>query len=121
MTPHTRPPPSVRREGPDTIASSVEGSTPLGGRPRSLRFPPFWQAWFARQTEARLAILDEMVDAHLERRVLRGFFRRLKHAVVVAFVAAAAAAHWFSDQLAWIVERWPVLRLVWHHLIGGHP
>ena len=85
MTPHTRPPPPVPGDGLDAIAASAEGSTPLGGRPRTLRFPPFWHAWFARQTEARLAVPDELVDAHLERRVLRGFpnndpdAHRIKH------------------------------------------
>lgn len=109
MRPETRPP----------VPGSDEGPATLGGRPRSIRFPPFWHAWFSRQTEPRLAALDALVDAHLERRVLRDFFRRLKHVVVVAFLAAVAGAHWFSDQIAWLAERWPVLKLAWALIVGG--
>lgn len=99
--------------------AGAEGPATLGGRPRAIRFPPFWHAWFSRQTETRLAALDEIVDAHLERRVMRDLVRRLKHAVVVAFLAAAATAHWFSDQVAWLAERLPVLVHVWHIIVGG--
>ncbi|GJE49775.1 hypothetical protein GOFOIKOB_2815 [Methylobacterium tardum] len=91
----------------------------LGGRARAIRFPPFWQAWFARQTEPRLAALDEMVDAHVERRALRRYLRQLKHATVLAFLGAAAAVHWFSDQIAWIVARIPALRSLWMLVVGG--
>ncbi|SFE48082.1 hypothetical protein [Methylobacterium sp. 13MFTsu3.1M2] len=91
----------------------------LGGRPRTIRFPPVWHAWFARQSEPRLAALDELVDAHLERRALRRYLRRLKHATVLAFVAAAAAAHWFSDQVAWLAAHIPALRALWKLLTGG--
>jgi hypothetical protein len=92
---------------------------PLGGRPRTIRFPAFWHAWFARQTEPRLAALDELVDEQIERRALRRYLRRLKHATVFAFVAAAAAAHWFSDQIAWLATRIPALRALWAVVMGG--
>ncbi|MCJ2049703.1 hypothetical protein [Methylobacterium sp. J-070] len=101
---------------PDDEAGS---GTPLGGRTRTIRFPPYWHAWFARQTEPRLAALDELVDEHVERRAIRRYLRRLKHATVLAFVAAAAAAHWFSDQTAWLAERIPALRALWTLIVGG--
>ncbi len=91
----------------------------LGGRARAIRFPPSWHAWFAHQTEPRLAALDEMVDAHVERRALRRYLRQLKHATVLAFLGAAAAVHWFSDQIAWIVARIPALRSLWILVEGG--
>jgi hypothetical protein len=117
MTADTCPPdPDGREPAP---AEAVEGPAPLGGHPRAIRFPPFWHEWFARQTQARLAVLDEMVDARIERRVLHDVLRRVKHAVVVAFIASAAAAHWFSDQVAWLAERLPVLKFAWHCLVGG--
>lgn len=90
----------------------------LGGRTRAIRFPPFWHAWFARQTEPRLTALDEMVDAHVERRALRRYLKRLKHATVLAFFGAAAAAHWFSYQIAWIAARIPALRSLWMLVVG---
>ncbi|GJE40094.1 hypothetical protein [Methylobacterium persicinum] len=96
----------------------LDGPALLGGRARAIRFPPHWHAWFARQTEQRLAALDEVVDTHIERRVLRGILRRLKHAVVLAFLGAAAVAHWFADQIAWLAERLPVLRLAWALVVG---
>ena len=86
---------------------------------RTIRFPPHWHAYVARQTEPRLAVLDELVDAQVERRVLRRYVRRLKHAILFAFVGAAAAAHWFSDQIAWLVERMPALRAFWTLVTGG--
>ncbi|MCJ2117961.1 hypothetical protein MKK65_15540 [Methylobacterium sp. J-001] len=89
------------------------------GQARTIRFPPFWHAYVARQTEPRLAVLDELVDAHVERRVLRRYLRRLKHATLFAFVTAAAAAHWFSDQIAWLTERMPALRAFWTLITGG--
>ena len=120
-----RRPPARRAAGP----ASRPGAEPhedeagpgiaLGGRTRGIRFPPFWHAWFARQTEPRLIALDEMVDAHVERRALRRYLRRLKHATVLAFLGAAAAAHWFSDQIAWIVARIPALRSLWMLVVGG--
>ncbi|GJD33446.1 hypothetical protein [Methylobacterium aerolatum] len=99
----------------------AEGPATLGGPARTVRFPPFWQAWFGRQTEARLAILDELVEERVERRVLRGIVHRVKQGVVLAFLVSAAAAHWFADQLAWIAERLPVLKLAWHLVTGGRP
>lgn len=117
MTTDTRPPEADIPE--PAAAGPPEGPAPLGGHPRAIRFPPFWHDWFARQTQARLAVLDEMVDARIERRVLHDVLRRVKHGVVVAFVASAAAAHWFSDQIAWLAERLPVLKLAWHVLVGG--
>ena len=95
------------------------GAGTLGGRARTIRFPPFWHAWFARQTEPRLVALDELVDEQIERRALRRYLRRLKHATVLAFVAAATAAHWFSDQIAWLAERVPALRALWALVVGG--
>ncbi len=71
-----RPPPPEDEAGPGVA---------LGGRTRTIRFPPFWHAWFARQTEPRLAALDELVDEHVERRALRRYLRRLKHATLLAF------------------------------------
>lgn len=118
MRPDTRPP-APEGADPSGHPEAVEGPATLGGRPRAIRFPPYWHGWFSRQTEPRLAALDEIVDAHLERRVLRNVFRRLKHAVVVAFLGAAATAHWFSDQVAWLAERLPVLKLAWHVITGG--
>ena len=82
--------------------------------------PAPWQAWAARQSGRRLALLDEIVDERIERQALRAVLRRLKHAVAAAFLAAAAVAHWFSDQAAWIAERLPALRLLWHLVTGGH-
>jgi hypothetical protein len=96
----------------------AEPGVALGGRTRAIRFPPFWHAWFARQTEPRLAALDELVDRHVERRALRRHFRRLKHATLFAFLTAAAAAHWFSDQIAWLVARIPALRAFWMLVVG---
>ena len=114
MTSDTHPP------GPDAAeAPSAEDLAPLGGRPRAILFPPFWHRWFARQSEPRLAALDELVEAHLERRMLRDALGRLKHAVVIAFLAAAAGAHWFSDQIAWLAERLPVLKLAWRLITGS--
>lgn len=101
------------------IPEDDTGSRALGGRARTIRFPPFWHAWFARQTEPRLAALDELVDEQIERRALRRCLRRLKHATVLAFVAAAATAHWFSDQMAWLAERIPALRAFWTLVVGG--
>lgn len=95
-----------------------DGPASLGGRARTIRFPPYWHTWFARQTEPRLAALDELIDAQIERRLLRAVLRRLKHAVVVAFLAAAAVAHWFSDQIAWVADRLPVLKLAWTIIAG---
>ncbi len=109
-----RPPDSETDEAPP-----AEDPATLGGRPRAIRFPPFWHRWFARQTAPRLAALDELVDAHLERRMLRDALRRLKHAVVVAFLGAAATAHWFSHQVTWLAERLPVLKLAWRLITGG--
>ncbi|MDP4021400.1 hypothetical protein Q8W71_02090 [Methylobacterium sp. NEAU 140] len=100
-------------------ADPADGAAPLGGRARTIRFPAYWHAWFSRQTEPRLATLDELVDERIERRVLLGFLRRLKHAALLAFVSAAAAAHWFSDQIAWLVERVPALRAFWHLVTGS--
>lgn len=115
MTSET-PPPGFREPG----STTAEDLATLGGRPRAILFPPFWHRWFARQSAPRLAALDELVDAHLEQRMLRDALRRLKHAVVVAFLGAAAAAHWFSDQIAWLAERLPVLRHAWRLITGGH-
>lgn len=95
-----------------------EGDAAQGGHPRPIRLPPHWHGWFARQDERRLALLDELVDERIERQVLSHLLRRLKHAVVVAFLGAAAVAHWFSDQAAWIAERLPVLRSLWRILTG---
>ncbi len=117
---HVRIPPR-RRAGPAAGRPGDAAGTgiALGGRARAIRFPPFWHAWFARQTEARLAALDEMVDAQVERRALRRYLRRLKHATVLAFLAAAAVALWFSDQIAWLAARIPALRAVWNLVAGG--
>lgn len=98
---------------------SPEDAPGPSGRARTIRFPPFWQAYVARQTAPRLAVLDELVDAHVERRVLRRYVRRLRHAALFTFVTAAAAAHWFSDQIAWLVERMPALRAFWSLITGG--
>lgn len=95
-----------------------EGDAAQGGHPRPIRLPPHWHRWFARQDERRLALLDEIVDERIERQVLSNLLRRLKHLVVVAFLGAAAVAHWFSDQAAWIAERLPVLRSLWTILKG---
>lgn len=100
-------------------ADVTEDAANLGGRARTIRFPPFWHAWFARQTAPRLATIDELVDERIERRVLQNFFRRLKHATIFAFVGSAAAAHWFSEQIAWLVERVPMLRTLWALVIGS--
>ena len=51
--------------------------------------------------------------------MLRGFFRRLKHATIFAFVGSAAAAHWFSDQIAWFVAHVPLLRAFWTLVTGS--
>ncbi|MGT2486778.1 hypothetical protein ACU4GA_13985 [Methylobacterium oryzae CBMB20] len=113
---------ATRRSAAGAPAPSEDEAGPgvaLGGRPRTVRFPPVWHAWFARQSEPRLAALDELVDAHLERRALRRYLRRIKHATVFAFVAAAAAAHWFSDQVAWLAAHIPALRAFWKLLTGA--
>ena len=121
MTPDGPPAPTSPAPSADDARGTAGGPATPGGPARTVRFPPFWQAWFGRQTEARLAVLDELVEERLERRVLRGILQRAKHAVVAAFLVSAAAAHWFADQIAWIVERLPVLKIVWHHVTGGHP
>lgn len=102
----------------DSPPPDADESAAPGGRSRVIRFPPYWHAWFARQNETRLAVLDELVDQHIERRVLRDLLARLRHAVAVAFVAAATAAHWFADQLAWLVERLPILKHLWRLIMG---
>jgi hypothetical protein len=107
------------RRPADESGDDAVGSGALGGRARTIRFPPFWHAWFARQTAPRLAALDELVDEQIERRALRRYLRRLKHATVLAFVAAATAAHWFSDQIAWLAERIPALRALWALVVRG--
>ncbi|MDP4004169.1 hypothetical protein [Methylobacterium sp. NEAU K] len=110
---------AVRHPPRSPLGGAPGPDAALGGRVRTIRFPPYWHAWFARQTELRLAALDELVDEHVERRVLRRYFRRLKHAALFAFVTAAAAAHWFADQIAWLVERIPALRAFWNLVVGG--
>ena len=107
------------RRSAETSGDEAGPGVALGGRLRSIRFPPFWHAWFARQTAPRLAALDELIDAQVERRALRRYLLRLKHATVLAFVGAAAAAHWFSDQVAWLAERIPALRALWNLVVGG--
>lgn len=119
MTVMRRHPPQATGSAADPPEDGAGPGIALGGRARAIRFPPFWHAWFARQTESRLAALDELVDAHVERRALRRYLRRLKHATMLAFLGAAAAAHWFSDQIAWLVERLPVLRAFWTLIVGG--
>lgn len=96
------------------VPPGSDGAASLGGRQRTIRFPDFWHDWFSAQTAERLSVIDELVDERQEREVLRRFFRRLKHGVVIAVVAGAACAHWFSDQIAWLVERLPVLREFWN-------
>ncbi|SDA09519.1 hypothetical protein SAMN02799622_00158 [Methylobacterium sp. UNC378MF] len=113
---------ATRRSSPGAVVPPEGEAGPgvaLGGRPRTIRFPPVWHAWFARQTEPRLAALDEMVDEHLERRALRRYLRRLKHATMFAFVGAAAVAHWFSDQIAWLAAHMPALRALWTLVTGA--
>lgn len=77
----------TRRSAPPEDAAGP--GVALGGRPRTIRFPPVWHAWFARQSEPRLAALDELVDAHLERRALR---RSVASVVVLGLAANLLAA-----------------------------
>jgi hypothetical protein len=99
--------------------SRGEGATMLGGHAQAIRFPRFWHTWFSKQTPQRLATIDELVEERMEREVIRRFFRRLKHAAIAAVVAGAAGAHWFSEQIAWVVEKLPVLREVWKLITGA--
>jgi hypothetical protein len=119
MTDRRRPARRAAGSAAEPTGDEAGSGIALGGRTRAIRFPPFWHAWFARQTEPRLAALDELVDAHVERRALRRYLGRLKHAVMLAFLGAAAAAHWFSDQIAWIAERVPALKALWTLVVGG--
>jgi len=91
----------------------------LQGPAAPIAFPAFWHAWFARQTPERLAEINEMVDERLEREVIQRWFRRIKHLAIAAVIAGFAGARWFSDQLAWIMERLPVLREIWHLITGA--
>ena len=99
-----RSPPATieRQDGGDATLAAWGGSLyreagldcAIAGRP--LFDDPELQALPAAVALARLwrrygpATLDEMVDEHLERRALRRYLRRLKHATVFAFVGAAA-------------------------------
>lgn len=98
--------------------AAAEEAAPLGGRPRTIRFPPYWHRWFAKQTEQRLHALDDLIDAQMERNAMRKVLSRLKHALIVTFLGSVAVAHWFSDQVAWIADRLPILRILWDHLVG---
>lgn len=91
----------------------------IQGHAAPIKFPAFWHAWFARQTPERLAEIDEIVDERLEREVIQRWLRRTKHLTIAAVIAGLAGARWFSDQLAWIMERLPVLREIWHLITGA--
>lgn len=96
-----------------------DGARPLHGHTAPVAFPAFWHAWFARQTKERLAEIDEIVDERLEREAISRFLRRVKHLAIAAVVIGFAGARWFSDQLAWIMEKLPVLRAFWHLITGA--
>ncbi len=104
-------------EGQDR--SRGNGSVFLDGPAQTIRFPDWWRKWFARQTPARLAALDEMVDERLEREALRKFFRRLKHVGIAAVIAGFAGARWFSEQIAWFMAKLPILREFWTLITGS--
>lgn len=91
----------------------------LSGPAQKVNFPPFWQRWFAKQTPARLAALDEIMDERLERAALRRFFKRLKHAVVWMFGLAVMSTHFFTDQVAYFVEKIPALKAFWNLVTGA--
>ncbi len=101
------------------VEPSAETAVHLGGRALPIKFQAYWHAWFARQTPERLAEIDEMVDERLEREAVSRFLRRVKHLTIAAVIAGFAGARWFSDQLAWIMERLPVLREIWHLITGA--
>jgi len=91
----------------------------IGGTARVLRFPRWLEDWFARQDEESLATLDELVAERQERDVIRKWMRRIWHGAIGTLVATVVAAHWFSDQLAWVAERLPVLRQFWQLVTGS--
>lgn len=89
------------------------------GHAAPIKFPAFWHAWFARQTPERLEDLDEILDERREREAVNRFLRRVKHLTIAAVVMGFAGARYFSDQIAWIMERMPVLREFWHLITGA--
>lgn len=94
-------------------------SISLEGPAQTIRFPEWWRKWFAKQTPARMAALDEIVDERLEGLALRKFFRRLKHTLIAAAIAGLAGAQWFSEQITWFVQKLPVLREFWNLITGA--
>jgi hypothetical protein len=127
-------------EGPCELGVYVEAddqSAParLGGKPRTIAFDETWREWFTKFTpelrsvvfkfaedfhdKDRQTALVELADERIERRVLRNFFRRLWHAGLAAVVASFVGAHWFSEQIGWIVEKLPVFKAFWTLVTGA--
>ncbi|SFL18959.1 hypothetical protein SAMN04488125_110115 [Methylorubrum salsuginis] len=91
----------------------------IGGAARVLKFPRWLEDWFERQDEDSLSTIDELVAERQERAVVRKWMRRIWHGAIATLVTTALAAHWFSDQLAWVAERLPVLRQFWQLVTGS--
>lgn len=127
-------------EGPCELGVYVEEddrSSParLGGKPRAILFDDTWREWFTRFTPELRAVvfrfsrefsdkdrqtaLIELVDERIERRVLRNFFRRLRHAIIAAVITSAIVAHWFGDQITWLTEKLPVFKAFFNLVFGA--
>jgi hypothetical protein len=91
----------------------------LGERPgeeteedrRVVRFGTEWRTFIRRQNPDRLAALDAVIDAHVERRALARFYRRVRNAAVAVTIAGFALAQFGIDRL-------PVVRQIWRLLRG---
>jgi hypothetical protein len=116
-------------------AGRTDASGRLGGEPRPIAFDASFWLWFSRLTPERRDVvlwvakefrdrdrqtaLLEIVDERIERRVLLGFLRKMKHAAIASVVVGFAAAHWFSEQISWIVEKIPVFKAFWNLVTGA--
>lgn len=121
-------------EGEDQSAKT-DTSGRLGGQPRPIAFDGSFWLWFSRLTPERRDTLIflatefrdrdrqtamlEVVDERIERRVLRNFLRRLWHAAIAAIVISFAGAHWFSEQIGWIVDKIPAFKALWNLVSGA--
>lgn len=116
-------------------SGQTDPSGRLGGQPRPIAFDAGFWLWFSRLTPERRDVilwiakefrdrdrqtaLLEIVDERIERRVLYGFLRKMKHAAIASVVVGFAAAHWFSEQVSWIVEKIPALKAFWNLVTGA--
>lgn len=76
-----------------------------------VRFGTEWRGFIRRQNPDRLAALDALIDAQIERRALARFYRRVRNAAVAVTIAGFAVAQFGIDRL-------PVVRQIWRLLRG---